>query len=174
MEGKRSWWHGSWWGSMFNRIRKQVSSWEEEEREMKWKGGAFTDQASVRWDQTLGVSAVRDGEFTKEPLCSLSDFPWQSLKTVVWLSIVSWGKEVLYNSTPSLWELFWEDSVLSLLGMGSIPGWRTKIRRAKKKKKKKDLFFSLEIQKEGGKEGPVNRKQLIYMKNIMSNSLFVK
>ena len=31
--------------------------------------------------------------------------------------------------------------------------------------------FFLEIQKEGGKEVPVSRKQLIYMKNIMSNSL---
>ena len=142
MEGKRSWWPGSWWDSMFNRIRKQVSSWEK--RRDIWNEREEPSLTREMWGKTrplgwaLFVMVNYKGAIVLHECLSLAVLEnW-----VIWLSIVSWGKEVLliqlrlcenfFGRIP--WQTSASDSVLPLLGLGSIPGWRTNILRQKKKR----------------------------------------
>lgn len=141
---------GSCWSSMF-RIGSKFAA--ERKRRHRWNEREEPSLTREMWGKTrpLGWVLFVMVNLRRSHGAPWVTFPGSPLKLSYLTFYCLLGKEVLSNSTPSLWELFWEDSVLSLLGLGLIPGWRTKI-RGQKKKKKKDLFFPLEIQKEGRKK----------------------
>ena len=110
---------------------------------MKWKGGAFTDQRNVRQDQTLGVSAVRDGELQRSHCAPWVSFPGSPRKLSYLTFYCLLGERSSSNSTLSLWELFWEDSLAdkclglgpSTVGAGLNPWLENEHPEAKKKKR---------------------------------------